>query len=32
MTFEENLKRICKDRGTTPTAIMKKKKMGTIHI
>lgn len=30
MTFEENLKRICKDRGTTPTAIMKK--MGTIHI
>lgn len=28
MTFEENLKRICKDRGTTPTAIMKKKKWG----
>ena len=32
MTFEENLKRICKDRGTTPTAIMKKWGLSTSKV
>lgn len=32
MRFEENLKRICKDRGTTPTAIMKKWGLSTSKV
>lgn len=32
MTFEENLKRICKDRETTPTAIMKKWGLSTSKV
>lgn len=32
MTFEENLKRICKDRGTTPTAIIKKWGLSTSKV
>ena len=32
MTFEENLKRICKARGTTPTAIMKKWGLSTSKV
>lgn len=32
MIFAENLKRICKHRGTTPTAIMKKWGMSTSKV
>lgn len=32
MTFEENLKRICKEKGTTPTAIMKKWGLSTSKV
>lgn len=32
MTFGDNLKRICKERGTTPTAIMKKWGLSTSKV
>ncbi len=32
MTFAENLKRVCEDRGTTPTAILKKWGLSTSKV
>ena len=32
MTFEENLKRICREKGTTPTAILKKWGLSTSKV